>query len=395
MAAGATLRSLLDKAPEGTALCLRPGVYLGPFTIGAGVTVWGPREAVVRSVGAGSTLTIAGRGGRLLGVTVDGSGGRFDLLDAAVRVEADDAVVAGVRIERALFGVLVERARRITVRSNEVIGTDEAALGLRGDGIRLWETYDSVVEGNFVDRCRDLVVWYSSGNHVVGNTVRGGRYGTHLMYSHHNQVERNRYLGDVVGLFVMYSSDVAIRDNLMADSSGAAGIGLGLKESGDLVVTGNQMIRNTVAIYVDTSPLGEKEWNRFEGNAFRLGDTGVVFHGPPARAAFLGNCFCDNRIAVEVDGGSDALGIEWRGNHFDDYRGYDLDGDGVGDVPYELRSLSGELASRYPDLAFFRGTPSLALVEVAGEALPLLQPRAVLRDGSPRVGPEACASHAG
>jgi hypothetical protein len=68
---------------------------------------------------------------------------------------------------------------------------------------------------------------------------------------------------------------------------------------------------------------------------------------------------------VRVDGGGDALGIEWDRNDWDDYRGYDLDGDGVGDVPYELRSLSNELRARYPDLAFFDGSPTVALTGTA------------------------------
>ena len=52
--------------------------------------------------------------------------------------------------------------------------------------------------------------------------------------------------------------------------------------------------------------------------------------------------------------------MAWEGNDFDDYAGYDLDRDGYGDLPYELRSLSGALVSQHPALAFFRGAPALA-----------------------------------
>ena len=77
--------------------------------------------------------------------------------------------------------------------------------------------------------------------------------------------------------------------------------------------------------------------------------------------------------------------MEWRGNRFDDYRGYDLDGDGVGDLPYELRSLSEDLASREPSLAFFRGSPAMGLVEMVGRLVPLCQPRTVLRGPEPSM----------
>jgi nitrous oxidase accessory protein len=86
-----------------------------------------------------------------------------------------------------------------------------------------------------------------------------------------------------------------------------------------------------------------------------------------------------------VDGRGDAREALWRGNHFDDYAGYDLDGDGVGDVAYELRSLSSAWISQFPALAFFRGTPALALAEAIGRIVPLFEPRLVLSDPEPRM----------
>ena len=128
---------------------------------------------------------------------------------------------------------------------------------MRGDGIRLWEVRESRIESNRLRDGRDLVVWYSPGNRIASNHVSGGRYGTHLMYSHGNAIEDNRYEGNVVGVFVMYSRDVEIRDNLLARSHGAAGVGLGVKESGNLTVVDNLFLQNTTGTYLDTSPLNK------------------------------------------------------------------------------------------------------------------------------------------
>lgn len=382
--AGTSLQPVLEASRAGEALCLRTGRYAGPLRIPAGVTLWGERGAVVHSSGEGTTVRL-GEGARLLGVTVDGSGGRFDTLDAAVLVRADRVVVEGVTVRNAVFGILVEKARGVTVRGTHVIGLGGPALGLRGDGIRLWETRDSVVEDNRVEDSRDVVVWYSNHNQVRRNEVRAGRYGTHFMYSHDNVVEDNRYLGNEVGVFIMYSRNVALRRNVLADAAGAAGMGLGLKESGNITAVDNRFLHNTVGLYLDTSPLQVDDTNLFERNVFRLGDVGVIFHSSEQRNTFRDNSFRDNHAPVEVEGGGDALGVAWRGNDFDDYAGYDWDGDGVGDVPYELRSLSSDLVARYPDLAFFRGTPTLSLLRAAGELLPLFAPRTVLRDEAPRM----------
>lgn len=381
-----SLQPVLDAARGGASLCLGSGVFRGPLRIPAGVTVWGQGDTVVRSSGDGTTVRLEGEGARLSGVTVDGSGGRFDTLDAAVLIRADRAVVEGVTVRNAVFGILVEKAHGVVLRGNHVVGTGGAALGLRGDAIRLWETRESVVEDNRVEDSRDVVVWYSSGNQLRRNTVRSGRYGTHFMYSHGNVVEDNRYLGNEVGIFIMYSRDITLRRNVLADATGAAGMGLGLKESGNITALDNRFVRNTVGLYLDTSPLQEEDANLFERNVFRLGDVGVVFHSSEQRNSFRANSFRDNHAPVQVEGGGDALGVAWHGNDFDDYAGYDLDGDGVGDVPYELRSLSSDLVARYPDLAFFRGSPTLGLIRAAGELMPLFAPRPVLRDVAPRMG---------
>jgi nitrous oxidase accessory protein len=384
LAAGADLAAALDGAGPGARLCLAPGRYRGPLRLD-GAVLWGPRGAVIVSTGEGTTVRLEGEGAALLGVEVDGSGGRFDLLDAAVHVSGRDARVEGVAIRNATFGILVERAERVRVLDNEVLGDAARALGLRGDGIRLWEAYDCVVAGNRVQDGRDVVLWYASRNRLSGNTVEGGRYGAHLMYSHENELVGNRFLRNVTGLFVMYSRKVALRGNVFAGAGGAAGIGLGLKESGDVFATGNLFARNTIGVYLDTSPLWPDDRNRFEGNVFRLNDVAVSFLGRASGNAFLGNGFADSRVPVEVDGHGDARQAEWRDNAFDDYAGYDLDGDGTGDVPYELRSLASDLVAARPELAFYRGTPALSLAEAIGRIVPLLEPRLVLVDPRPRM----------
>ncbi|NIR60425.1 MAG: nitrous oxide reductase family maturation protein NosD, partial [Gammaproteobacteria bacterium] len=382
---GTELQPLLDDARDGEAFCLAAGTYRGPLRITRSVTLWGPRTAVLRAGDAGTTVRLDAPGAALLGLRVDGSGSRFDQLDAAVRVGADGVRVEGVEVTGALFGILVEQARRVTLRGNEVEGDASAPLGMRGDGIRLWEVRESRIEANRIRDGRDLVVWYSPGNTITSNHVTGGRYGTHFMYSHGNAIRDNRYVGNVVGLFLMYSRDIEVRGNVLRDAQGAAGVGLGAKESGGLEVTANVFRGNTIGAYLDTSPLDLERHNRFERNAFELCGSAVVFHGGAARNAFHDNAFRVNDVVVRVEGRGSALDARWLGNAFDDYAGYDLDGDGFGDVPYELRSLGQQLTSRFPELRFFLGTPALALVELVGRVVPAFQPPRLLVDPQPRL----------
>ncbi len=278
---GVVLQPVLDALPDGAALCLPPGRYPGDLHVGRGLTVWGTPESVIVSTKVGSTIHVQGPGVRLLGFTVDGSGGRFDTVDAAVRVSGEDVTIEGLVVEHATFGILVEKARRVTVRGNDVVGDPRLAFGLRGDGIRLWETYDSIVDHNRLVDSRDMVVWYSRNNLVEHNLVVRGRYGTHFMYSHDNRVVRNRYVDDVVGVFVMYSRGLTLDGNVLAGSGGAAGMGIGLKESGNIRVVGNALLRDTVGIYIDTSPLNDADHNHFERNVVGGGGGGGGGARPP------------------------------------------------------------------------------------------------------------------
>jgi hypothetical protein len=54
-------------------------------------------------------------------------------------------------------------------------------------------------------------------------------------------------------------------------------------------------------------------------------------------------------------------------------------------VPYELRDLSERRVARRADLAFFRGTAALALVDMAARLFPILQPQTVFVDPRPRM----------
>lgn len=371
--------------PSVPAVCLEPGRHEGRLRLARAVTLWGPRDAIV--AGSGTIIDLVAPGAAVVGLTIDGTGGRFDLLDGAVRLAASDTRVEGVRVIDAVFGILVERASRVQILNNHVLGSRDPATGQRGDTIRMWETRDSVVEGNTIEDGRDLVVWYSRNNRIANNVVLRARYALHFMYSHDNEVRDNRMIGTVVGVFVMYSRGVRIVDNVIANAAGAAGMAIGLKDSGNISVLDNRLIHDTVGIYVDSSPMQNGDRVEISRNVIRLNETGIAFHASAKNLEVRDNDLADNTTQVRVDGGGNAIGVDWSGNYFDDYAGYDLDDDDVGDVPYELRSLSNQLISSTPNLAFLRDTAALALVDAATHLDPLYQPAPVLIDRSPRLSP--------
>jgi nitrous oxidase accessory protein len=86
---------------------------------------------------------------------------------------------------------------------------------------------------------------------------------------------------------------------------------------------------------------------------------------------------------AEVEGGGDAMGVHFENNHWSDYAGYDLNGDGRGDVAFEVKQLSGELTDAHPTLKFFEGTASMGIVDAIAHAVPVLAAHRMLVDESP------------
>lgn len=384
VAPGTSARDLARN--PGARLCLTPGRHQGPVVIGPGSVVWGPRDAVIDRR-EGGTVVELGTGATLLGVTVDGRGGVFDREDAAVRIVGDDTRVEGVTITNAVFGVLAERVARVTIRDNHVQGDRIGPMGIRGDTVRLWETSDSAVTGNVVEGGRDVVVWYSSGNRIEDNRISDARYGTHFMYSHRNRAARNHYLRDVVGVFVMYSHDVDLVDNIVRGAGGIAGMAIGLKDSGNVTIAGNALIQDHGGLYVDATPLQRDDTLTVTANLFGRCDAAIVLHGRGHGSRFEANDFIDNGAAVSVEGGGDAGDITWAHNYWSDYAGYDLDRDDTGDVAYELRSFEADLVDQTPALAFFADTPALAAAGIVTRLVPLYTPRMLLVDRAPRMRP--------
>lgn len=387
LAADADLQQAIDLAAPGEALCLSPGAYPGPIEILRPLVLAGPPQAVITSPGQGTTIRVEANDVLLDGFTVDGSGLRFDTLDAAVYVRGADLTIRDLTIRDALFGIVAERSTRVTIHGNDVTGLVDQPVGVRGDGIRLWEVRQSAITDNHLTDSRDILVWYSPGNRITGNTVVGSRYATHFMYSDDCIVEDAAYTHNTVGVFVMYSRNIRIANSLLADSRGPGGMGLGVKESGNLVVERSRFLRAADCMYLDRSPYRDGDFVLARENVLAGCTAAVTFHSSETHNTFVNNAFLANQVAVRVDGRGTAQEVLWRENYFDDYQGYDLDGDGFGDVPYELRRLSEHLVSRHPQLAFFRGTPALAVLDQVARALPILQPETVLTDPHPRMAP--------
>jgi nitrous oxidase accessory protein len=365
---------------------LAPALFRGDLVVKRAITLRGQRGTILEGSGEGTVVTVAADDVTLENLSIRHSGRHVTAEDAAIRATGNRIRIDRVDVADTLFGVSLLACHGCLLAHTRVNGFG-ADAELRGDGIKLWESHDSVVRGCVVDGARDVVVWYTRRAVVEDNVVLRSRYGTHFMYAHDSVARRNRFERNIVGVFVMYSARVSLENNVLAGAQGAAGMGVGFKESDGVQVRDNWLVANTTGTYLDFTPRTPESPAVFERNVFALNGVALRLHAIERGAIFTGNDFRSNDEIVEVDGGGDALGCDIRGNHFSDYQGYDLNGDGVGDVPYRVAALSSELTDSHPALKMFRGTPALGLVDAIARAVPLLDGRPILSDPSPIVRP--------
>lgn len=356
--------------------------YRGDLVVTRPVVIRGQSATVLEGTGADTVLSIVSNDVTLENVTVRHSGRRHTAEDSGIKMTGERIRVVDVRVERTLFGISLSQCHHCLVERVHVLGFDDD-MELRGDGIKLWEAHDSIVRGSVAEHTRDLVVWYTRRALLESNVVEGGRYGTHFMYAHDAVVRKSEFRNNVVGIFVMYSLRLTVENNVMAGSRGAAGIGIGFKESDSINVRGNWIVANTAGTYLDSTPRTPADPVIFEHNRFALDDVAVRIHGQEAGLVFRGNDFHQNPTLIENDARGDALSVDVHGNHYTDYEGYDLDKDGVGDVAYQVKALSSELTDAQPSLAFFRGTAAMALIDAVAHAAPVFANHLLYVDPAP------------
>jgi nitrous oxidase accessory protein len=383
------LQPLIDAAAPGSIVKLNPGTYAGPVVVNKPLILDGEGKVTIDGGGRGSVVTLATDGATVRNLKLINSGSSFDGVDAGVQVRGNFNVISDNEIDDCLFGVDLQQSSSNVVRRNR-IRSKPVDLGLRGDAVRLWYSFKNrVLDNRFVDS-RDMVVWYSEDNTISGNSGTGGRYSMHFMYSKYNLVEKNRFWNNSVGIYVMYSDGVVLRDNHIAHATGATGMGLGLKESSEVKVERNQIMYCASGINIDQSPYQPDTIDEFYDNVIAYNGVGIEFNDQ-ARIGnvFKGNIVKGNLTSLAVRSRASAIKQTFEGNYWEDYEGFDRDRDGIGDTPYEVHAYADRLWMDVPLVQFFKGSPMLEFLDFLERLAPFTDPDIIMRDPKPRMSEEA------
>ncbi len=370
----ASIREAVDAAPPGTVVLVEGGVYReGRLVIDRSLELVGVGFPILDGEGQHQILTVVADDVSVRGLVLRDVGISFVEDRAAVKVDsAHRCIIEGNRIENAYFGIYLAKSAGCVVRDNRITGP-----GLRetasGNGIHLWYSRDARISGNRVTGHRDgIYLEFVEDTEVVENQAEGnGRYGLHFMFSDHCRYLGNTFSRNSAGVAVMYSDDVLMEGNLFLDNWGGAAYGLLLKEIRASRISGNDFIRNTVGILADGVLRVEVRENRFEENGWAIKLLANSMDNHFSHNDFLGNAF-------DVSTNSRKNYSTFSDNHWDAYQGYDLDRDGVGDVPFRPVRLFSLLVERDERALILLRSPFVDLLDVAERVLPALTPETLV-----------------
>ncbi|MCU0620810.1 MAG: nitrous oxide reductase family maturation protein NosD [Gemmatimonadales bacterium] len=367
-------------ARPGDRIVVRAGVYrTQDVVIDKRVELAGEPGAVLDAGGEHEALVVRADGVVVRGLTFRNVTTSFISDRAALRFDGVTGCVAeDNRFEGTFFGIYLARSRDCRVTRNHLRGSfkDEANSG---NAIHLWATTHTVVAGNDVSGHRDgIYLEFARHAEVADNRSHDNfRYGLHYMFSDSCAYERNHFTGNGAGVAVMYTKFVRMVENEFLDNWGAVSYGLLLKDINDSQVERNRFVGNTTGLHLEGSNRVVVAGNVFERNGWALRLLGNSESGRIERNRFTANTF-----DMATNSASTAAVVAE--NEWDEYRGYDLDGDGYGDVPHRpVRLFSILVQDNEPALILLRSV-FVSLLDVAERVLPVLVPKGLV-DERPRV----------
>jgi len=387
-------QDLVDKAPAGSLLKPPPGIYSGPVVINKPLIIDGGGKVTIDAGDRGTVMVLNANDAVLRGLHLSGSGDSHDTDDSCLDVRGDRNTLENIEMDNCLFGLDLKQSNNNIIRGNTIRSKDRD-LGVRGDGLRLWYSNGNLIEKNRIIDSRDMVAWYSHKNIFRDNLGRRSRYSIHFMFANENVVERNEFYDNAVGIYFMYTEGGLVRDNIISHATGATGMGIGFKEASGTIIENNEIIYCGIGIGSDLSPFQPDSTIEIRGNRFAYNGTGILFNSETGGNNMIDNIFEGNLTQVAYGGHGDNNNSPknvWRGNFWDDYQGFDRDGDGIGDKTHELYAYADQIWMEMPVARFFRSSPVMELLDFLERLAPFSTPDLILRDEKPRfIKPERTA----
>lgn len=341
----ATIRAALQAAQPHDTVLVSTGLYQeGMLEITQPLSLIARGKAIIDGANEVEMIRVSADSVLVQGFVLQNSGATSLQDIAAIRVmNAQHVKVLDNTLLNNFFGIYLANVKHSLVQGNTLQSQAERETS-SGNGIHLWKCKHIDVTGNTVRGHRDgIYLEFVEHSHMRNNLSEVNlRYGLHFMFSDWCSYIRNTFRENGAGVAVMYTKHVLMRQNLFDHNWGSASYGMLLKEINESTIEENVFHENTIAIFMEGSS--------------RLGMRNNIFHSNGWAIKVMSNCLDDtlehnnfiaNTFDIATNGGLNGNII--RNNYWDKYQGYDIDRNGIGDIPYRPVSLFSMIMEKIPN----------------------------------------------
>jgi nitrous oxidase accessory protein len=168
----------------------------------------------------------------------------------------------------------------------------------------------------------------------------------------------------------MYSRRIELFGNAFVHNRGFSSFGILFQDCDECLAEGNFIIDNATGIFMEAL-----RKSTFRRNVIAENDVALQVFSSADQNLFSENNFVENLSPLRLIGRrTNTLWAEGRrGNYWSDYDGYDLDGNGVGDVPHKVQNVFEYLEGNYPRLRLYLNSPAAQALALAEKTLPIVK----------------------
>ncbi len=343
------------------------------------VTIEGTEGAVIDAEGEGYVLIIQADSVTVRNIEVRNAGISFMEDNAGIVVEkARDVLIENVTLRDNFFGIYLSESEKVTLRNNVLTASAERETQ-SGNGIHLWYSKNILIENNTIRGHRDGIYFEFVEETTIKDNLseQNLRYGQHFMFSDRCTFTGNTFRNNGAGVAVMFTDQVIMNENLFADNWGSAAYGLLMKEIRDSKVFDNTFRNNSIGLYMEASSRNRIKKNEFVNNGWAVKIMANSMDNQVVENNFIGNSF-------EVATNSRQNFNIFNKNYWSHYSGYDLDRDGVGDVPHHPVRLFSMMIEKQPETLMLMRSLLIGILDTAERIMPVLTPEELI-DKKPQM----------
>lgn len=378
----ASLYTSIEKASANDTILILKGQYKPEnIIIDKPLVIIGVDFPVLDAQFKGELLTIQASNTQIKGIEFQNIGETSSIDWAGVKVlESDNVIVENNRFRNCYFGIYLSACTKSIVSNNRIIGHPKEEQ-TTGNGIHAWKCDSILIENNSIEGHRDGIYFEFVTNSLIRNnfSTLNIRYGLHFMFSHNNTYEFNQFIKNGAGVAVMYTRQVSMKNNVFKDNWGGASYGILLKDISDSQIENNLFLSNTIGIYMEGCSRTTFIQNQFSQNGIALRIQANCDDNRISTNNFLSNTF-------DIATNGNSVYNEVIHNYWDKYEGYDLNRDGIGDIPYRPVSLFSTLIERVPQAMMLLRSFTATLLDKIEKIIPSLTPEN-LKDEKPAMKP--------